>query len=162
MATQDNDLRGRLALALGRIPSGCAILTARHAGRRTGMLASWVQQAAFDPPLISVAVNKARPIARLIDEAGAFVVNLLGEDPAAMFRHFGRGFALEDDAFAGLSVREVDAGVVLPGQVAWLAGRVRQRCDCGDHWLYLAEVVDAGGSEGAAPYVHLRRNGLSY
>ena len=30
--------------ALGRIPSGLFVLTLRHGGRETGMLASWVQQ----------------------------------------------------------------------------------------------------------------------
>ncbi|MBC8108463.1 MAG: hypothetical protein H7Z14_17895, partial [Anaerolineae bacterium] len=38
--------------ALGRIPSGVFVLTAAHAGERMAMLASWVQQAAFEPPAI--------------------------------------------------------------------------------------------------------------
>ena len=41
-----------LAAALGRVPSGLVVLTARHGARETGMLASWVQQCSFDPPQV--------------------------------------------------------------------------------------------------------------
>ena len=148
--------------ALGRIPSGCSIITARSASGRTGMLASWVQQCSFEPLMITTAVNKDRPIQTLIDESGTFVVNLLGEDPSAMFKHFGKGFSLEEDAFAGLDVRDVDEGVVIGDQIAWLAVRVCGRHDGGDHWVFIAEVVDAGMDSVKPPYVHLRKTGLSY
>jgi flavin reductase (DIM6/NTAB) family NADH-FMN oxidoreductase RutF len=151
-----------IAAAIGRIPSGCAILTAKTASRRTGMLASWIQQAAFEPPMISVAVRKGRFIESLIDESGAFVVNLLGDSPAAMFKHFGKGFGPDDDAFAGLPVTDHAAGVIIPGRIAWLACGVRARHDAGDHWLYLGEIIEAEAQEAAMPYVHLRKNGLSY
>ena len=49
---------------LGRIPSGIFVLTVKHDGRATAMLASWVQQAAFAPPAISVALAKVDPSPR--------------------------------------------------------------------------------------------------
>ena len=76
-----NATPGYVGWALGRIPSGCSIITARSASGRTGMLASWVQQCSFEPLMITTAVKKDRPVQKLIDESGAFVVNLLGEDP---------------------------------------------------------------------------------
>ncbi len=148
--------------ALGRIPSGCSIITARSASGRMGMLASWVQQCSFEPLMITTAVKKGRPIQKLIDESGTFVVNLLGEDPSAMFKHFGKGFSQEEDAFAGLEVRDIDEGVVIGDQIAWLAVQVRGRHDGGDHWVFIAEVLDAGQDSVQPPYVHLRKTGLSY
>lgn len=152
-----------VARALGRIPSGCSILTVVAGDRRTGVLVSWVQQAAFEPPMVSVGVKKGRPAEALIDESRQFVLNLLGENPSAMFKHFGRGFALEDDAFAGLAIESVPGGLAIPDRIARLSVAVRQKVDAGDHWLYVGEIIDAdGGAEGAKPYVHLRKNGLSY
>lgn len=154
-----------LGPALAAIPSGCSILTARSGPRLTGMLVSFVQQAAFDPPMVSVAIHKDRWIVGLLAESGRFVLNPVGEDPAPLFRHFGKGFAPEQDAFAGLACRDVDGGVVLESAVAWLAARISDRHDAGDHWLYLAEVTDGGAvpaRQDARPYVHLRRNGFSY
>lgn len=147
--------------ALAAIPSGCSILTTRTSARRTGMLASWVQQAGFEPPMVSVAVNKERWLVKLLEESGALVLNAVGDDPAPLFKHFGKGFGPEEDAFAGLACRVVDGGVVLENCAAWLAARIRARHDAGDHWLYLAEVTD-GGANGMRPYVHVRKNGFSY
>ncbi|QDV89142.1 Putative diflavin flavoprotein A 5 [Phycisphaerae bacterium RAS2] len=159
----DSTGQEHVARALGRIPSGCSILTVAVGNRRTGVLVSWAQQAAFEPPMVSVGVKKGRPVEQLIDAAGQFVLNLLGENPSAMFKHFGRGFALEEDAFAGLAVEAVPGGVAIPDRVARLSVAVRQKVDAGDHWLYVGEIIDAdGGADGAKPYVHLRKNGLSY
>jgi flavin reductase (DIM6/NTAB) family NADH-FMN oxidoreductase RutF len=50
-----------IAQSLGRVPSGLFILVAGDgADRRTGLLASWLQQASFEPPQVTVAVNKSR------------------------------------------------------------------------------------------------------
>ena len=148
--------------ALGRIPSGCAILTAKAGNKRTGLLASWLQQAAFEPPMFSVAVRAGRPIEALIDQSAHFIANVLSETPGPMFKHFGKGFGPDEDAFAGLNVQEHPAGIIIPDQIAWLAGKVRAKHPAGDHFLYFAEIIDAGATDGAKPYVHLRKNGLSY
>src|SRR5437773_3544918 len=123
-----------IAAALGRIPSGCAILTAKAGGRRTGMLASWMQQAAFEPPMISVAVHAGRPIEALIDESGQFVANVLSDNPGPMFKQFGKGFAPDEDAFVGLATQDHDAGIIIPDQIAWLACKVRGKHPAGDHF----------------------------
>ena len=151
-----------IARAIGRIPSGCAILTAKTGTRRTGMLASWMQQAAFEPPMISVAVRCGRPIEAIIDESGHFIANILSDNPGPMFKHFGKGFALDEEAFAGLAVKDHAAGIIISDQVAWLAGKLRGKHSAGDHFIYLAEVIDAGATPDGKPYVHLRENGLSY
>ena len=162
-SNSSTDAHDAIARALARIPSGCAILTARSGNLRTGMLASWMQQAAFEPPMISVALKKGRPIERLIDESAAFVLNVLGENPMPMFKHFGRGFSLEEDAFAGLTVRAVNGGIEIDDQVARLSLQVRGKHGAGDHWLYLGQVTEAiSAGPDAKPYVHIRKNGLSY
>jgi flavin reductase (DIM6/NTAB) family NADH-FMN oxidoreductase RutF len=152
----------QIGIALARIPSGCAILTVRDGERRTGMLASWFQQAAFEPPMVTVAVRKGRASEKLIEQAGGFVLNLLGETPGPMFKHFGKGFAPDEDAFAGLPTMEAPYGVKIADQVACLSAKVRGRYDAGDHWVYVGEVVEATANADARPYVHLRKNGLSY
>ena len=57
----DSELQSRLAPVLGRVPSGVFILVAGDgSGLRTGLLTSWVQQASFEPPQVTIAVNKSR------------------------------------------------------------------------------------------------------
>src|SRR5262245_42996794 len=156
----DQSQNDAIAKAIGRIPSGCAILTAKANGRQTGMLVSWFQQAGFDPPAISVGIKKGRHIEQLVDSAGGFVLNILPEDPTPMFKHFGKGFAETEDAFVGLNTSEMKFGIGLENALARISGRVRGKCDAGDHWLFVAEVIDAEIGEIAKPYIHLRKNGL--
>lgn len=148
--------------AIGRIPSGCAILTTAHGNRSTGLLVSWVQQAGFAPPCITVAIKVGRPAASLIDASACFLLNVVGEDAAAMLQHFGQGFSLDDDAFEGLAVEATAFGPAVKACIAHLACRVRQKVRVGDHDLYVAEVVGGDTTAGAKPYVHIRKNGLTY
>lgn len=151
-----------IGVALARIPSGCSILTAQHGERASGMLVSWVQQASFEPPCISVCLKRGRPIQTLVDEADCFVLNVIGDDPTRLFKHFGKGFALDQDAFAGVETTPSEFGPVIKECIAHLGCRVTQRVAAGDHDLYIAEVAAATAKPGAQPYVHIRKNGLSY
>jgi flavin reductase (DIM6/NTAB) family NADH-FMN oxidoreductase RutF len=154
--------RDRIGLAMGTVPSGCSILTAEHAGRSSGVLVSWVQQAAFEPQSISVCVKRGRPIIELMEASKRFMLNVIGEDPTAMFRHFGRGFTLSEDAFDGLQTTPTEFGPMIDGCIAHLGCRVIQKVAVGDHDLYVAEVMASVVVNGAKPYTHLRSTGLSY
>ncbi len=154
--------REEVGLALGRIPSGCSILTVTHAGRSTALLVSWIQQASFDPPCITVCVKRGRPAAPLIDASGKFVLNVIGEDPTPMFRRFAKGFTLDEDAFAGLHTEPTPFGPLIDECIAHLGCRVLQKVPVGDHDIYAAEVLAAHVLDRQSPYVHLRTTGLSY
>lgn len=152
----------QIAHAIGRIPSGCAILTVQYHLRRTGMMVSWVQQASFEPPCVTVCLRRGRPVLELVDGAGQFVLNLLGDDANSLMKHFAGGFTPDEDAFEGLAVQESPYGPVLDGCIASLACRVKQLVPVGDHFLYACEIVAAKADPAARPFVHLRRSGLSY
>lgn len=151
-----------LADALALVPSGCCILTCVAGAESTGMLASWVQQAAFEPPMVTVAVKRSRPAADLIDRAGRFTLNVLGENPGPLFKHFGAGFAPGEPAFEGLACTQTDHGVDLAEATGVLSCRVASRADAGDHVLYIAEVEQGRRQHPGKPYVHIRKNGFSY
>src|SRR5687768_1591857 len=76
------ELKRTLGKPLGKIPSGVYILTAAHEGKNHAMLVSWVQQAAFDPPALSVAMAKDRPIYPLVRDSSRFALSILGENDA--------------------------------------------------------------------------------
>lgn len=156
------DEKKQVARALGQIASGCFVMTASSGSKATGILASWVQQAAFEPPMVTAVVKNGRPIQELIEKSGHFVLNHIGENPMAMFRHFGRGFRLDEPSFDGLSTQSDPAGVIIQDCMGYLSCKVVSRAEAGDHCVYVGEVIGGMLRNDGRPYVHLRSNGLQY
>jgi flavin reductase (DIM6/NTAB) family NADH-FMN oxidoreductase RutF len=155
--------RDAIGAALGRIPSGCAILTVQHTSRSTGVLVSWFQQASFEPPSVSVALRKGRPAAELVEQSGQFLLNIVSSNHTPMFRHFGRGFTLDEDAFTGLHTTPTEYGRLIHECMAHLGCRLSQKVLVGDHDLYVAQIECATQpTAGKTPYLHTRTNGFSY
>src|SRR5438093_8329995 len=145
----------QLAATLGRIPSGLFILSDRRGQAETGMLTSWVQQCAFAPPQISVAIQRDRPIIAWLTDGSDFTLNILDDSQTDMIAHFGRGFALHEPAFAELDVvRPATGGPVLQEALAYLECRVRDRCSVGEHALFVAEVLAGRVLSEGQPMVH--------
>ena len=159
--------REAIAPVLGRTPSGIFILTARNAaGQETGMLASWVQQASFEPPMVTVAVNNQRYLNDWLAEAPQMALSVLAEGQSRYLKHFGRGFEPDQPAFEGLAISRGLTGLpLLTDALGYLEGDVTGRLEAGDHTLYLVEI-QAGGSaeplEDERPMVHIRKDGFRY
>jgi flavin reductase (DIM6/NTAB) family NADH-FMN oxidoreductase RutF len=155
-----------LSHALGKIPSGLFILTVRDGDRATGMLASWVQQAGFDPPTLTVAVKRGRFVADWIVSSGRFALSQLATGSRTLIRHFGRGFDEGTPAFEGLELRDdARGGPVLAAAIAYLDTELVAELTVpeGDHHLFLARIV--GGDildPGAEPFMHVRASGFHY
>jgi len=151
--------------ALGRIASGLFVISWREESFDRAMLASWVMQAAFDPPAVSVALAKSRGLAAAVARDCPFVVNVLGETQRGLVGRFGKPAAPGDDPFSGLEVIRTPHGVAaLATATAWLeclpaAPLVEWS---GDHAILLGRVTAAAAAADSPPLVHLRRNGLRY
>jgi flavin reductase (DIM6/NTAB) family NADH-FMN oxidoreductase RutF/flavodoxin len=155
--------------ALGRVLGSLCVLTTckgEPESRLSGaMVASWVSQASFAPPGLTVAVAKDRAVEALLHIGDGFALNVLaaGRETGAM-KQFLQPFAPGADRFAGLELESTPAGQpILPEGLAWLDCTVKQRMECGDHWLIYAQV-DAGGvlDASGATAVHQRRSGANY
>jgi flavin reductase (DIM6/NTAB) family NADH-FMN oxidoreductase RutF len=157
-----------IAQVLGRIPSGIFVLTVGDdTGRETGMLASWVQQASFDPPQITAAVKRERYVNQWLQKRPFAVLNLLGEAEKNLLGHFGRGFKEDEPAFHTLEfTRGPATGLpALSDALGYLECRVAGQFDSADHVVYLLEILGAGVGESLheeSPMVHVRKSGLSY
>jgi flavin reductase (DIM6/NTAB) family NADH-FMN oxidoreductase RutF len=148
---------------LGRVPSGIYILTAGVGASATGMLASWVMQAGFEPPMVTVAVQQGRYVADWLTAGKPFVLNVVGESHKHLLKHFGKGFEPGEPAFTGLETRETSAGVpALVDAVGHLLCEPAGSVDSGDHRIFLARVIAGDHTSDAAPMVHIRKTGAHY
>jgi flavin reductase (DIM6/NTAB) family NADH-FMN oxidoreductase RutF len=152
-----------IAAALGKIPSGIFILTARRGEAETGMLASWIQQCSFDPPLVTIAIRQGRHLGDLLSAGAALTINILDESQTDMVIHFGRGFDAGVPAFEGLEVqRRPDRPPVLSESLAYLDCELATRHSAGDHELFICKVLDGGVLNEGRPMVHVRKSGFHY
>lgn len=110
------------------------------------MVASWVAQAGFEPPSLTVAVAKDRAIERLLQVGDAFVLNCLPEGPetAPVMKHFLQRFPPGGDRFAGVAWAPAPGcgSPVLERAVAYVECAVTARMEAADHWVVLATVRD--------------------
>jgi flavin reductase (DIM6/NTAB) family NADH-FMN oxidoreductase RutF len=162
-----NSSPDQIAPVLGRTPSGVFILTAKHTdGRETGALVSWVQQASFSPPMVTVAVNQKRYLHDWFRDSPAVVLNLVGDSQKHFLKQFGAGFGPDEPAFEGMSLIRGETGVpILADAMGYLEGVVKSQLETGDHVIYAVEIT-AGGTgpdfDTGKPMVHIRKNGMNY
>ena len=152
-----------IGTAIGKIPSGVGVLTSKHGEEESAMLASWFQQAAFEPPMITIAVNKERPIVPLIEASKKFCLSLFHTNQKDLFAHFARGFEPGQDPFEGIKVvRKTTQCAVIADAMNYLDCELVSATDAGDHTIYLGRVVDGDLLDDGTSMVHLRKNGFKY
>jgi flavin reductase (DIM6/NTAB) family NADH-FMN oxidoreductase RutF len=152
------------AQALGRVSSGLYIVTTGVGDESTGFLGSWVQQAGFAPPALTVAVQNDRTVLDVLRACGHFCVSVLAPSSTHHLKHFGKGFAPGEPAFEGLDIAVAESGVpYLNDAHAWLACKVIGESAWTDHAILCGEVVTGHcASLEEVPVTHVRKNGLNY
>jgi flavin reductase (DIM6/NTAB) family NADH-FMN oxidoreductase RutF len=154
-----------VAVALGRVASGLFVVTSRNAqGEETAFLASWVMQAGFEPPSLSIAVGQDRAALSFVQEPGSsFVVSVIAESEKGQVGPFAKGIAPAVDALADAPVERTPSGLAaVEGCLAWMECRTLDHGRSGDHVIVIGEIIDARGGRDDTPAIHLRKNGLGY
>ena len=162
-----SEIQESLGPVLGKIPSGVFILTAGDGqGNATGMLASWVMQASFQPPMLTVAVNDSRYLNEWFKESTDIVLNLVGENQTGFLKQYGKGFGPDEPAFDGLETTQSDAGIpILSTAIGYMEGQIVNSISAGDHQIYLVEITKGKLNQSesqSSPMVHIRKNGFNY
>jgi len=152
--------------AVGRIVGSLCVVTARSEDATSAMLASWVSQASFSPPGLTVAVAKERAVESLLTPGSEFVVSVLGDGATkgpmkAMLKAFKPG----EDRFQGYETltAEKSGGIVIPEAASYVECSVLSKLDAGDHWVLYAEVT-AGKvlNDSMQTAMHHRKTGTTY
>jgi len=154
----------RTEQAIGRLIGSLCVVTTDHGELKGAMLASWVSQATFSPPGLTVAVAKERAIESLLHKDSPFVLNILPQgQQAAFMKHFLKPFVPGEDRFQDIKIEVAQNGSpILQDALAYVECRVENRMECGDHWLIYA-IADKGQvlRDGVTAINH-RKSGVVY
>ena len=161
MKSLDSDLDK----AMGRLSGGLYIITATKGDVSSAMLASWVSQASFEPPGLTIAVAKDRAIESLMQVGDRFILNILEEGKyQILMKHFLKRFKPGADRFAGINTQTATNGSpILTDALAYLECEVSSRMECSDHWIVYSKV-DLGrvSNPDGLTAVHHRKVGNHY
>ncbi|MBE9210423.1 diflavin flavoprotein [Nostoc sp. LEGE 06077] len=151
--------------AVGRIVGSLCVLTAKQDDRASAMLASWVAQASFNPPGLTIAVAKERAVESLTHSGNEFVLNILKEsNHIGLMKHFLKPFGPGEDRFAGVATEEgANGSPILADALAYLECKVQHRMESGDHWLVYATVENGKVlNQDGVTAVHHRKSATHY
>jgi flavorubredoxin/flavin reductase (DIM6/NTAB) family NADH-FMN oxidoreductase RutF len=153
----------RTGQAIGRVTGSLCVVTANNGGTPVGFLTSWVSQAGFNPPAVTVAIAKDRELAGLANPGERFVLNILKEGKQVQ-RNFMKPPSPGQDQFAGLETTTTENGaIILQEAASYLECQVQNRMDCGDHWLLYATTENGQVlSPTSVTAINHRKSGAQY
>ncbi len=153
----------QLGAAIGAIPAGLFILTSQQNEKTGTMLASWVQQAAFNPPSVTLAIAKGRAFEEFLTVGSPVVINIAAKGDGKIIGHFAKGFAPEVDPFAEVETAKAPSGQnYIATAIAYLDTTVTDSFDAGDHRIVLATIQSGAKINDGESAVHIRKNGFKY
>src|SRR5436309_14510385 len=138
---------------LRHLTYGLYVVTVTHAGEDHGMTADWLTQAAFDPPMVVVAIGNTSRTIGMVRDSHHFAVNLLLKGQRDLAGKLGRSSGQAPQKLKGIKTKPAPAsGVpVLVDGLGWVECRVGPTRPAGDHTLALGEAIGARGEHERQP-----------
>ena len=136
--------------AFGKMTYGIYVLTTCHQHHINGMIASWVSQVSYDPPLIMAAVHTRRYSHRLIENGRCFALHVLAKTRTDFLARFKESDP--NAKFASLNWRPGKTGCpILSDCLAYLECQLETQIQPGNHTLFIGKVIAADGIAPGVP-----------
>src|SRR3977135_973389 len=104
---------------LPSFPYGLYVVTVTHNGEDHGMTANWITQAAFEPPMVVVAIENTSKTIGMIRDSHHFAINLLLKGQRDLAGKLGRSSDQSPQKLKGIKTKPAPVSGV-PGLVAGL------------------------------------------
>lgn len=150
MKNKENDMPDQIEIerALLTIANPVAVLIVKDGDEINGMIASWITQVSYDPPMVLIGVHPSRYTHHMLQSVGKFTLNLLAQGQEDLVAQFKLKGGARDEKILGLKTGEGEnEQPYLKDCAAVLECTVIQSYDMGDHTLFIGEVTNAGVSE---------------
>jgi flavin reductase (DIM6/NTAB) family NADH-FMN oxidoreductase RutF len=138
--------------ALGRFPTGVAVVTATGPHGPAGLTTNAFSSLSLDPPLVLVCFDRDSRTLPIVRESGRFAVNVLRAGQEDLARLFA-GKAPHPEKFEAVT-HQADHGVpVLDDALAWLVCDLEALHAGGDHEIGVGAVTALGHDPAGEPLV---------
>ena len=145
--------------ALGRMTYGIYVLTTRVDDRINGMIASWVTQVSYEPPLVMAAIHPNRYSHDLVDKGKGFALHIIDREQKELLKIF-KG-PDPQKKFSKMDWQPGKTGSpILNDCLAWLELTVTEVHEPGNHTLFIGEIIDGGVRNSGTPLCTLDYEGM--
>ncbi len=131
--------------ALRLLHHNVAVVSSGPTDNTLAATVTWFMQTSFDPLLLTLALRADSQLYRQVRETARLVINFVADGDEETAAYF-----FQARTFAGERLGELEAdlhpqgGAILHRTPAWLAGKVVQTIERGDHHLVMVEIDDLG------------------
>ncbi len=128
---------------LSNMAYGIYVLTTCDSDLINGMIASWVSQVSFAPPLLMAAVHPDRLTHKLILKTKKFAINILAKDQ----KNYLKRFKGADPSLKFKDIRWKNGLTGCPiilDCVGYLECELKDFYKPGNHTLFVGEIIEAG------------------
>ncbi|MBW1668439.1 MAG: flavin reductase [Deltaproteobacteria bacterium] len=144
--------------ALSSMPHGIYVLTSAWQEKINAMIASWVTQVSYDPPLVMVAVHPNRLSHHLLEKGGSFGLHLISKRQEDLLKRF-KGPEPERK-FSSLEWSRGKTGCPLLKEcIGFVECVIREKYQPGNHTLFVGEVINARVLSSEKPLTTLEYGG---
>lgn len=152
-----------LAKALGKSASGLFIVTTAYENSYAGYLASFVQQASFEPLVFSIACHPNRYPYEIMKKSKKFAINVIPEGDQVLLKTFAKGHGPEENPFLGINYEILDDLPILKDSIGAGTFEIIEEVSPGDHKIIFGKAMNGKlYQEEGKPWVHIRKSALSY
>ncbi|MCJ7493074.1 MAG: flavin reductase family protein [Deltaproteobacteria bacterium] len=130
------------AEAFRHIPYGIYVLATKRHEQTWAMIASWVSQISYSPPLLLVALRHNRPAIPVIQESGFFSLALLKREQKQFVPLFKHPIAQPMIEEFFIDNKKEGAPYLKDALASWVCS-VWSSFPVGDHVLFIGEVQSA-------------------
>lgn len=125
---------------------------------------AWHTPLSHEPMLYGIAIGKNRFTRKIIDKAGCFVVNFVGEDLKDVVTKAGSISGEHNDKFTACGLVPAQAVKIdaprIKEAIGWIECEVIETVDAGDHLFYIGKVIHGEQNSDAGRLFHV--NGKEY
>jgi len=139
---QERMMKEAILKNMAHMTYGIYVLTTRFEQSINGMIASWMSQVSYEPPLFMVAIHPNRYSHQLLVKSGYFAMHIISSEQKRLLHRFKGPIAQEK--FESIDWKYGVTGCpILADCVGCMECRIIQSLAPGNHTLFIGEVVNA-------------------
>lgn len=143
--------------AVGKFPTGVSVITTSKDGNLYGFTASSFVSVSLAPPLVSFCLDKYANSFPAFEACEFFSVSILADDQENLAKHFSHRL---EDKFIGVKhhILLKSNTPIVDNCASYLECRQYKKLECGDHFIFVGEVISTIVDETKSPLLYYAKS----